>query len=68
MSATSIRFAHGVASGDPYADSVILWTRISPADGFVGLQNVQWEIASSADFTPASIKGSGSFTTSAARD
>ena len=68
MSATSIRFAHGVASGDPYADSVILWTRISPADGFVGSQNVQWEIASSADFTPGSIKGSGSFTTSAARD
>ena len=68
MSTTSIRFAHGVASGDPYADSVILWTRISPAAGFVGSQNVQWEIASSADFAPASIKGSGSFTTSSARD
>ena len=23
-------FTHGVASGDPYPDSVILWTRISP--------------------------------------
>ena len=68
MSTTSIRFAHGVASGDPYADSVILWTRISPAAGFVGSQNVQWEIASSADFAPGSIKGSGSFTTSSARD
>jgi phosphodiesterase/alkaline phosphatase D-like protein len=68
MSATSIRFAHGVASGDPYADSVILWTRVSPADGFVGTQNVQWEIATSADFAPDSIQGSGSFSTSAARD
>jgi phosphodiesterase/alkaline phosphatase D-like protein len=68
MSTTSIRFAHGVASGDPYADSVILWTRISPAAGFVGSQIVQWEIASSADFAPGSIKGSGSFTTSSARD
>ena len=68
MSTTNIRFAHGVASGDPYADSVILWTRISPADGFVGSQNVQWEIASSTDFAPGSIKGSGSFTTSSARD
>jgi phosphodiesterase/alkaline phosphatase D-like protein len=68
MSTTSIRFAHGVASGDPYADSVILWTRISPAAGFVGSQNVQWEIASSADFAPVSIQGSGSFTTSSARD
>ena len=25
-------FTHGVASGDPLADSVILWTRITPAD------------------------------------
>jgi alkaline phosphatase D len=24
-------FSHGVASGDPLADSVILWTRVSPA-------------------------------------
>ncbi|MFN9694941.1 MAG: alkaline phosphatase D family protein, partial [Synechococcaceae cyanobacterium] len=68
MSATSIRFSHGVASGDPYADSVILWTRISPGDGVIGPQTVQWEIASSADFAAGSIKGSGSFSTSAARD
>ncbi|KAF2194125.1 phosphodiesterase/alkaline phosphatase D precursor [Zopfia rhizophila CBS 207.26] len=26
-----LNFTHGVASGDPYANSVILWTRISPA-------------------------------------
>ena len=26
-------FSHGVASGDPLADSVILWTRLAPADG-----------------------------------
>ncbi|KAK4118692.1 hypothetical protein N657DRAFT_627997 [Parathielavia appendiculata] len=25
-----VNFTHGVASGDPYADSVILWTRLSP--------------------------------------
>ncbi len=25
-----LRFTHGVASGDPYEDSVILWTRVSP--------------------------------------
>ncbi|MFO0016700.1 MAG: alkaline phosphatase D family protein, partial [Synechococcaceae cyanobacterium] len=68
MSATSIRFSHGVASGDPYADSVILWTRISPGDGVIGPQTVQWEIATSADFAAGSIKGSGSFSTSAARD
>jgi len=26
-------FRHGVASGDPLADRVILWTRVSPQDG-----------------------------------
>jgi alkaline phosphatase D len=25
-----LNFTHGVASGDPYSDSVVLWTRISP--------------------------------------
>lgn len=27
---SQLNFTHGVASGDPYSDSVILWTRISP--------------------------------------
>ncbi|KAJ4315322.1 hypothetical protein N0V94_006018 [Neodidymelliopsis sp. IMI 364377] len=27
---STLNFTHGVASGDPYPDSVILWTRISP--------------------------------------
>ncbi|PVI04770.1 phosphodiesterase/alkaline phosphatase D precursor [Periconia macrospinosa] len=26
----SLNFTHGVASGDPYPDSVILWTRVGP--------------------------------------
>jgi alkaline phosphatase D len=30
FSASQLNFTHGVASGDPYSDSVILWTRISP--------------------------------------
>ena len=63
-----LAFAHGVASGDPYADSVILWTRITPPASFAGLVDVQWQIATSADFAAGSIKGSGSFSTSAARD
>lgn len=28
--AAQLNFTHGVASGDPYSDSVILWTRIAP--------------------------------------
>jgi alkaline phosphatase D len=37
-------FLHGVASGDPLQDRVILWTRVTPArlDGAVA---VQWRIA-----------------------
>jgi len=27
---SDLNFTHGVASGDPYDDSVILWTRIAP--------------------------------------
>ncbi|KAI5778308.1 phosphodiesterase/alkaline phosphatase D precursor [Geopyxis carbonaria] len=30
ISAAHLNFTHGVASGDPYADSVILWTRVAP--------------------------------------
>src|SRR5882757_4899141 len=29
--AASPAFAHGVASGDPMPDSVLLWTRVTPA-------------------------------------
>ncbi|PKS10107.1 hypothetical protein jhhlp_001857 [Lomentospora prolificans] len=30
--ASELKFTHGVASGDPWADSVILWTRIAPSN------------------------------------
>ncbi|KAI9845499.1 MAG: hypothetical protein M1837_004838 [Sclerophora amabilis] len=30
LDASQLNFTHGVASGDPFPDSVILWTRISP--------------------------------------
>ena len=30
VDADQLNFTHGVASGDPFPDSVILWTRISP--------------------------------------
>lgn len=36
-------FSHGVASGDPLVDAVILWTRISPA--FDDSIAVFWEVA-----------------------
>ncbi len=37
-------FLHGVASGDPLQDKVILWTRLTPADSGVRLK-VVWEIS-----------------------
>ena len=27
----SLNFTHGVASGDPYVDGVVLWTRVAPS-------------------------------------
>ncbi len=65
---SGLSFSHGVASGDPYADSVILWTWITPPAEFSGLVDVQWEVASSADFAADSLINSGVFTTSAGRD
>ncbi|NDC35899.1 MAG: hypothetical protein EBZ51_11105, partial [Synechococcaceae bacterium WB9_2_112] len=51
-----------------YADSVILWTRITPTQGFNGLLDVSWEASRSPGFEAGSIVDSGTFTTSAARD
>jgi len=39
-----VNFEHGVASGDPLQDRVILWTRLTPNDTSARLQ-VVWEIA-----------------------
>ena len=41
-------FSHGVASGDPLADSVILWTRITPEDPSA---EVFFELALDLDFS-----------------
>ena len=42
-------FEHGVASGDPLSDGVVLWTRVSP-DGQEPVE-VWWEIAEDTEFT-----------------
>jgi len=62
-------FASGVASGDPYGDSVILWTRIHPPSGFAAASiPVRWEIATSANFAAGTVVDSGLFSTTAERD
>jgi alkaline phosphatase D len=61
-SETSTLFRHGVASGDPAATSVVLWTRVT-ASGEIA---VEWELSDSLDF--ARIVRSGTVTTGPERD
>ncbi|MGG2097884.1 alkaline phosphatase D family protein [Acinetobacter haemolyticus] len=44
-----VSFEHGVASGDPLQDRVILWTRLTPNDVSARLQ-VTWQIALDQQF------------------
>lgn len=57
-------FAHGVASGDPARDSVVLWTRVT-TDATEPFP-VVWEMAADKDFTDA--RGKGEAIASAASD
>ncbi len=57
-------FQHGVASGDPLPDGVILWTRVSPLTA--GTVEVTWEIAADSGFEP--VLATGSAEASAERD
>ena len=50
-------FAHGIASGDPRADSVILWTRITPTDANGGPVKLLWEVSQTEDFLSAEFSG-----------
>jgi alkaline phosphatase D len=58
-------FRHGVASGDPLADRVILWTRVTPS-GTAAAQKVSWQVA--RDPTFANTVARGDIETGAARD
>ncbi|NHZ32088.1 alkaline phosphatase D family protein [Massilia rubra] len=59
-----VRFAHGVASGDPLSDRVIVWTRIGTAAS--GDIDVSWELSEDSNFAVIAAKGSTS--TGPARD
>jgi alkaline phosphatase D len=58
-------FAHGVASGDPERDRVILWTRVTPVDPTDTLR-VHWAVAS--DPGMKQVRQSGRFVTDRRRD
>ena len=61
---TSEAFQHGVASGDPLADRVIIWTRVTVASP--GTLKLNWEMASDANFGAIAARGEAS--TSAEQD
>jgi alkaline phosphatase D len=52
-------FQHGVASGDPLSDRVILWTRVTPpaSRSSEGPIDVRWQIASDERLTNVVSKG-----------
>jgi alkaline phosphatase D len=62
----AVTFRHGVASGDPHTDSVLLWTRVTPERPMQGNIPVRWEVAIDDGF--GRIVSSGVFETHAARD
>ena len=65
-------FAHGVASGDPLPDRVIIWTRLTPApdatpgSGAGAPTEVRYELA--ADEAMTRVVGTGTVTTDPASD
>ncbi|MFC4608532.1 alkaline phosphatase D family protein [Streptomyces maoxianensis] len=56
-------FRHGVASGDPLPDAVVLWTRVTPtADALPGsgagpTVDVTWEVATDSAFRSVAKRG-----------
>lgn len=64
-SSSELSFTHGIASGDPYPDSVILWTRIAPStesdqsnvtvEGTVPVYNHDTETYIEADANPICV-------------
>jgi alkaline phosphatase D len=54
-----VAFAHGVASGDPLSDRVILWTRVT-ATGTQDLE-ADWTVAEDSAFTKVTTSGTVRF-------
>jgi alkaline phosphatase D len=50
-------FAHGVASGDPLADGVMLWTRVSPTGLGLDPVPVRWRVATDPDLDDVVAEG-----------
>ncbi|MER6479607.1 alkaline phosphatase D family protein [Streptomyces filamentosus] len=70
--APAAAFLHGIASGDPLPDGVLLWTRVTPSpeavpgSGLGADVRVDWEVAEDRSF--ARVVASGAATATAAAD
>lgn len=64
MAASGDVFRHGVASGDPLASAVVLWTRVTqsddagPGSGIGKNVDVEWQVAKDAKFKRIVKRGS----------
>lgn len=69
---TAPAFLHGIASGDPLPDGVLLWTRVTPSpeavpgSGLGPATAVGWEVAEDRNFTR--VVAGGAVTATAAAD
>lgn len=63
--ASKAAFVNGVASGDPLADRVILWTRVTPGEPGAAVEGT-WVVAT--DPALRQVVASGAFSTGADRD
>jgi len=59
-------FYHGVASGDPLHDRVIIWTRVTPDTNFTGSISVNWRVAT--DTSMINIVSNGTVITDISKD
>ncbi|EED35601.1 alkaline phosphatase [Luminiphilus syltensis NOR5-1B] len=55
--AAPVHFTHGVASGDPLSDRVILWTRVVPGDFVDRPIECVWEVAADEGFSQIVARG-----------
>ncbi|MEQ8207121.1 MAG: alkaline phosphatase D family protein, partial [Woeseia sp.] len=62
-SASDVAFLHGVASGDPDSNSVVIWTRVSNA---TDATDIDWRVASDANFK--NVVANSKYGTDADRD
>jgi len=53
----AVHFTHGIASGDPLSDRVILWTRVLPGDGAAKPLKGRWQVAEDARFSRIVAQG-----------